>query len=186
MNLGVRPQWRTCLLFPESSNERNHNIDKLFHESLGGQKIEPAPAVWGSLASQVPAHAGRRGTLLYLIAAVLIGAFTFFMHNSLPGDAETEYSPLEVADTPAAEIKNVDEQPAVIEADEPVQVSSDEETINTIENTNQEIILHLGAVFTSLIFEATNAPYKAIKNISNHPPFFTNLSASSRGFSVFI
>ena len=117
-------------------NERNHSIDKLFHESLGGQKIEPAPAVWNSLATQVPVQAGRRGTLLYLIAAVLIGAFTFIMHSSLPGEAEFESSADEVANTEPGKISTSDESSTVSETEDPVQLSLVEEADNSIENSN--------------------------------------------------
>jgi hypothetical protein len=115
-------------------NERNHNIDKLFYESLGGQKIEPAPAVWNSLETHVPVQAGRSGTLLYLIAAVLIGAFTFFMHSSLPGVAEFENSSNDVVITEPAEISSPDESTSVDVTEDPVQVSSLEEADNSIEN----------------------------------------------------
>lgn len=115
-------------------NERNHNIDKLFYESLGGQKIEPAPAVWNSLETHVPAPAGSGGTLLYLIAAVLIGAFTFFMHSSLPGEAEFESSAKEVANTEPAKINTGDESSTVSETEDPVQLSLVEEADKSTEN----------------------------------------------------
>lgn len=63
-------------------NERKHSVDKLFLESLGGQRIEPSPGFWDSLSAHVPLREGR-STLLYLVSAILIGAFTFFMHTTL-------------------------------------------------------------------------------------------------------
>jgi len=67
--------------------ERKHSIDKLFQESLGGQQIEPTAGVWESLISYIPSPVGR-GTFLYLVSGVLIGAFTFFMHASLQPETE--------------------------------------------------------------------------------------------------
>jgi hypothetical protein len=71
---------------------RQHSIDKLFLESLGGHQITPSPATWASLSKQVPAKAGR-STLLYLLSGVAIGAFVFLMHSVLlydSGETTTE------------------------------------------------------------------------------------------------
>lgn len=64
------------------NKERKHSIDKLFLESLEGQHIEPSPGFWESLSTRLPVREGR-STILYLVSAILIGAFTFFMHSSL-------------------------------------------------------------------------------------------------------
>lgn len=69
------------------TKERKHSIDKLFQSSLEGNKIEPSAAVWESLSANIPANNGR-GTFLFLITAIAIGAFTFFMHSTLL-DSET-------------------------------------------------------------------------------------------------
>ena len=74
------------------NKERKHSIDKLFLESLEGRHIEPSPGFWESLSTHIPVREGR-STILYLVSAILIGAFTFFMHSSLltgPDRAITE------------------------------------------------------------------------------------------------
>ena len=65
--------------------ERKHSIDKLFHESLSGHKLEPSASVWASLSGHIPAARGREG-LLYLAAAIIIGAFSIFTISELTSD----------------------------------------------------------------------------------------------------
>ncbi|MCK5078615.1 MAG: hypothetical protein KAR09_01650, partial [Bacteroidales bacterium] len=62
--------------------ERKHSIDKLFGESLAGHKIEPSAGTWESLATYIPSPGGR-GTFMFLISGIVIGAFVFLMHGSL-------------------------------------------------------------------------------------------------------
>jgi len=62
--------------------ERKNNVDKLFLESLAGQQIEPSAGIWESLTTHIPSSGGR-GTFLFLISGILIGALTFFMHSNL-------------------------------------------------------------------------------------------------------
>jgi len=66
-------------------NERKHNIDKLFFESLGGQKIDPSPGVWKSLSGHIPSKGGK-GIILFLITAVAIGGISILLNIVLqPG-----------------------------------------------------------------------------------------------------
>jgi hypothetical protein len=66
-------------------NERKHNIDKLFLESLGGQKINPSPEVWKSLSGHIPSKGGK-GIILFLITAVAIGGISILFNIVLqPG-----------------------------------------------------------------------------------------------------
>ena len=66
-------------------NERKHNIDKLFLESLGGQKIDPSPEVWKSLSGHIPSKGGK-GIILFLITAVAIGGISILFNIVLqPG-----------------------------------------------------------------------------------------------------
>ena len=44
---------------------KQHSIDKLFLDSLAGDKIEPSPGIWESLSSYIPAK-GSGGLYLYL------------------------------------------------------------------------------------------------------------------------
>ena len=62
--------------------ERKHSIDKLFGESLAGHKIEPSAGTWESLATYIPSPGGR-GTFMFLISGIVIGAFLFLIHGSL-------------------------------------------------------------------------------------------------------
>ncbi len=62
--------------------ERKHNIDKLFLNALGGDKIEPSTGVWESLSTHIPSKGGQ-GVILYFISALAIGAFVFLMHSTL-------------------------------------------------------------------------------------------------------
>ncbi len=62
--------------------ERKHSIDKLFHESLEGQTIEPSKGVWASLSSQIPSGSGS-GILMFLLSAIAIGAFSLFLNTEI-------------------------------------------------------------------------------------------------------
>ena len=65
--------------------EREHNIDKLFLGSLGGQKIDPSPEIWKSLSGHIPSKGGR-GIILFLITAVAIGGISILLNMVLqPG-----------------------------------------------------------------------------------------------------
>lgn len=54
------------------NDERKHSIDKLFHESLKGDEINPSPGVWTSLEHYIPQGAVT-GLMRYLLSAVAIG-----------------------------------------------------------------------------------------------------------------
>jgi hypothetical protein len=54
---------------------RHHSIDKLFHDSLDGQRIEPSAGVWESLKAYIPATGGS-GALFYLLSFVAVGTFS--------------------------------------------------------------------------------------------------------------
>ena len=56
-----------------------HNIDKLFHESLDGNRIDPSPVVWKSLSVNIPA--GKGSNILSYMAAALALAFLSLLLN---------------------------------------------------------------------------------------------------------
>lgn len=101
--------------------ERQHSIDKLFLESLGGQKISPLPSTWASLSKHLPVEAGR-GTLLYFLSGVAIAAFVFLMHSrllydtgevlpgtaSIPETTEIENNTLSTPENQSTEINETD------------------------------------------------------------------------------
>ena len=53
-------------------DERQHSIDKLFHESLDGQEVTPSAGLWASLEKHVPATSAF-SLLNYLLSAVAVG-----------------------------------------------------------------------------------------------------------------
>jgi hypothetical protein len=109
--------------------ERKHSIDKLFLGSLGGQKIEPAAGIWESLATQIPVQSGRT-TLLYLVSAILIGAFTFFMHTTLQTGSDLPGMSSETATFEAGTLKPEEEAvTAEEEALSPEDISITNESI---------------------------------------------------------
>lgn len=62
--------------------ERKNSIDNLFLKSLDGHKIEPSSGVWESLDQYIPSASGR-GTIYFLVSAILIGAFSLFYHTGI-------------------------------------------------------------------------------------------------------
>jgi hypothetical protein len=64
------------------TDERKHSIDKLFHSSLNGQKIEASAGVWESLSKSVP-PASSGGSYLFIITAIAIGALAFLLHSGI-------------------------------------------------------------------------------------------------------
>ncbi|HSG68171.1 MAG TPA: outer membrane beta-barrel protein [Bacteroidales bacterium] len=52
--------------------DERHSIDKLFHESLDGHRIEPSAGLWASLEKDIPAG-NTMGLIRYLVSAVAIG-----------------------------------------------------------------------------------------------------------------
>jgi len=65
--------------------ERKHSIDKLFQESLGGHKVDPSASIWTSLSGHIPATSGR-GILMFLVAAIFIGAFSILINSELSSE----------------------------------------------------------------------------------------------------
>lgn len=66
------------------STDSKHSIDKLFHESLEGHKIEPGSAVWQSLSRHVPTGSSTNyGSYLATAAAVVLISLllNFGMYN---------------------------------------------------------------------------------------------------------
>lgn len=59
-----------------------HNIDKLFHESLDGHNIEPKPALWKSLSANVPGRSGSN-TLVFLAAALVLALLSAMLNYQL-------------------------------------------------------------------------------------------------------
>lgn len=67
-----------------------HSIDKLFHESLNGNRIQPGASVWKSLSGHIPAKSGA-GSMIVFASAVAIGIFTVLLSYQLhiyPGQEE--------------------------------------------------------------------------------------------------
>jgi hypothetical protein len=102
--------------------ERKHSIDKLFHESLGGHKIEPSEGVWSSLSASIPKGSGR-GALLFLLTALAIGAFSIFLNTQLHSGQEI-----------AAQSNNTESTP--IENTEIASVNNDQ-SINILEHPSE-------------------------------------------------
>jgi hypothetical protein len=60
-------------------DNHEHHIDKLFHESLDGNRIDPNPVVWKSLSANIPA--GRGSNVLSFTAAAMVLAFLSLLLN---------------------------------------------------------------------------------------------------------
>ena len=112
--------------------ERKHSIDKLFGESLAGHKIEPSAGTWESLATYIPSPGGR-GTFMFLISGIVIGAFVFLMHGSL------RQAPEQLA---------ISGQPQ-IESTLPVSPETEDSDIHLIANTNTEVPANEPAITSS-------------------------------------
>jgi len=128
------------------TEERKHSIDKLFHESLNGQQIEPSASVWASLSSNVPEGRGQ-SVYLYLVAAILIGAFSFIVNISLApfnetpltSDIETPTAPKQERvvdeDNTVAEETNVPSEPS---QESPVSdATTDQTSVSAIASTTK-------------------------------------------------
>ena len=124
---------------------RKNSIDKFFQESLDGHKVEPTASVWESLASHIPSGSGN-GTFMFLLAALAIGVFSFFVISGLNTGQEL------VEMTKNIETINVDTESAIVEA-EIVQAtsSSDDEKPAEVSITpsKQDIVT----------LESSNEPY---------------------------
>ncbi|MDT8393383.1 MAG: hypothetical protein RQ761_06040 [Bacteroidales bacterium] len=59
-----------------------HSIDKLFYESLNGNRMEPGASVWKSLSGHIPAKSGA-GSMILLASAVAIGIFAVLLSYQL-------------------------------------------------------------------------------------------------------
>jgi hypothetical protein len=66
-------------------NERKHGIDKLFYESLSGNRIEPSASVWNSLTQHIPSR-GAGGLYLLLFSSLIIGAASLLLIAGLRSD----------------------------------------------------------------------------------------------------
>jgi len=102
--------------------ERKHSIDKLFGESLDGHRIDPSAGIWESLTTHIPSPGGK-GTFLFLISGIVIGAFVFLMHGTL---------------IQAPEQLAVSAQPHT-ESIPPVSAETEDSEIHLITNTNTEL-----------------------------------------------
>lgn len=128
-------------------NERKHNIDKLFLESLGGQKIEPSPWVWKSLSGHIPSKGGK-GIFLFLITAVAIGGISILLNIVLqPGSTTANINSFDNNLTSADESVSprsehihtaaYTEDPAPLPASEAVLEASSINTIISANNLNK-------------------------------------------------
>jgi hypothetical protein len=113
-------------------NERKHNIDKLFLESLDGHKIDPSPGVWESLSGHIPSKGGK-GIILFLITAVAIGGISILLNMVLQPGSTT------------ASVNNFES--SLTSADEPVQALS--EAIHTAIYTEDPAPLPVSGSVTS-------------------------------------
>jgi hypothetical protein len=66
-------------------NERKHGIDKLFFESLNGNRIEPSASVWASLLNHIPSRGGS-GLYLFLLSSLIIGTVSLLLIAGLRSD----------------------------------------------------------------------------------------------------
>lgn len=112
--------------------ERKHSIDKLFHESLSGHKLEPSASVWTSLSGHIPSARGRKG-LYYLAAAIIIGALSIFTISELSTDHKPEEAVEKEISTPIIEPENsINQTQAESLPDQPDESTSE---LRTADNT---------------------------------------------------
>ena len=100
--------------------ERKHNIDNLFHESLGGQTIEPSEGVWASLSTKIPSGKGS-GILMFLLSAIAIGAFSLFLNTDINTRSQSSDIPENVETNTTTEpfIALAGEEQAIDQTEEP-------------------------------------------------------------------
>ncbi len=109
--------------------ERKHNIDKLFHESLGGQTIEPSKGVWTSLSTKIPSGRGS-GILMFFLSAIAIGVFSLFLSIELNTDNQLSDIPENIEPNTTIEsfIATDGEEQAIDQTEEPSKEISDKDT----------------------------------------------------------
>ncbi len=61
---------------------RQHSIDKLFHDVLDGQRIEPSAGVWESLKAFIPSRGGS-GALFFLLSFLALGTFSLLLIGNI-------------------------------------------------------------------------------------------------------
>ena len=112
------------------STDKKHSIDKLFHESLNGQKIEPSIGVWNSLSSNIPARRGSR-TIYYLMAASAALLISLMIFTRMFGLFETETLPVVEKDTPnnvTETIKSASAETNITDENQLIQIEEAGET----------------------------------------------------------
>ncbi len=124
--------------------ERKHSIDKLFHDSLNGQLIEPGKDVWVSLSTQVPSGNGSE-ILMFLFSAIIIGAFSLFLNTQLITDNGLSDVPVNIetnnlAEPSAALTENEQDASKQDQPIEPLpEISDIGEDIEPISSTSEQI-----------------------------------------------
>lgn len=99
------------------STDKKHSIDKLFHESLQGQQIQPGGEVWHSLSNHIPAQKGSR-TLYYVLGTAAIALISLVIYTGMFGifrttqlsDAEQENTAIKT-ESPVTTEQETSEQP---------------------------------------------------------------------------
>ena len=131
--------------------ERKHNIDKLFHESLEGQTIEPSKGVWASLSTQIPSGSGS-GILMFLLSAFAIGALSLFLNTEINSNKQ-------LADIPENIKANVAIEPLTALAQEDQAISSQDKTEEaSIEISDNNTVAKQSTSSSDLITEASSPP----------------------------